>query len=92
MGFLDKINPKATAWSVLRAAIFQGILGAAVGAAAIYFKEKPLTGFWPIPYALWVLGCMVVGAIFEWQVPEDTDILIEMDRDSERDLNSDSTG
>jgi hypothetical protein len=67
MGLLDKINRKATPGSVLRRALASG----AIGAAFFVLFKPAVREAWPVLLPLWVLLCAAVGALAEWQVPED---------------------
>jgi len=74
MGLLDKKNPKATAASVVRQALVCAICGAAV----FFLSAKPsYKESWGITLPIWMLLCATVGAIWEWQVADDS-------RDSDR--------
>lgn len=64
MGLLDKTNPKATAWSVLRAALVSAIVAAIVFVVAFKSSYKEV---WPVTLPLWVLLCALVGGLMEWQ-------------------------
>jgi hypothetical protein len=64
MGLLDKTNPKATAWSVLRSALVSAIVAAIVFFVAFKPSYKEV---WPVTLPLWVLLCALVGGLMEWQ-------------------------
>jgi hypothetical protein len=71
MGLFDKINPKATAKSVLLRAIQFAVLGA----VAFFLLFKPAwREAWPISLPIWCLLCAFVGAVIEWQVPRGPDV------------------
>lgn len=72
MGLLSKTNPKATFRSVLRRAVLQLIIGAALYLLFCLWNEK-LRAIWPLALPLWALGCALVGALFEWQIAEEDD-------------------
>ncbi len=66
-GLLDKINPKATPRSVLRRAVTSALVG-----AAFFLLFKPaVREAWRIVLPVWVLLCAAVGALVEWQVPDE---------------------
>lgn len=70
-GLLAKTNPKATTSSVLRRAIVVAATGAGLFGMLIYFRTEP-TPSWQIKIALWGLACGFLGALFEWQVDDDS--------------------
>ena len=68
MGLLGKTNPKASRVSVLRAATISAIVGTIVFFACF----KPMyQKAWPVALPIWVLLCAFVGALCEWQVPDE---------------------
>ena len=84
MGFLDKINPRATVSSVIHQALVGGISGAVVGAVVVaisyYFampERRSLTDYWPQLVGL-TLVSMFVSAVYEWQVPEEAIGLLDL--------------
>ena len=77
MSLLEKVNAKATPRSVLRQSLTKGFFGAIIGLAMMAFDGRPRSDNWLIPFALWVVLCMVVGAVIEWQVPDDDPELID---------------
>lgn len=69
MGLLDKVNAKATARTVLKRTVVSGLVG-----AAFFLLFKPtVREAWPILLPMWVLLCAAVGALAEWQVPDEVD-------------------
>jgi hypothetical protein len=71
LSLLKKVNQKATAGSVARRALVTGVVGAIIGMAVIVRDGQPLSAPRTIGLSLWVVLCMIVGAVFEWQVPDD---------------------
>lgn len=71
MRFFQKLNPKATWHSVLRRALTTGFVGMLFGLAAMAFDERPRSDAWVIGFVLWITLCSIVGAVFEWQVPNE---------------------
>jgi len=66
MGLLEKTNAKATLWSVVRSAAMSAGVGAIVYGLVIYLRAEP-TEYWQLKLAIWSLGCLLVGALGEWQ-------------------------
>ena len=68
MGLLDKTNPEATLWTVLRA----GVTGIVVGAVVFFamFKAQYIAS-WRVALPIWLLMCAGVAALCQWQVPRD---------------------
>ena len=90
MGFLDKINPRATFRAVIHQAWVGGISGDAVGAVVVatgYCFAMPdrrsLKDYWPLLVGLTLVG-MFVSAVYEWQVSEETidplDLIPQLER------------
>lgn len=84
MGFLDKINPRATVSSVIHQALVGGISGAVVGAVVVAIgycfampERRSLTDYWPHLVGL-TLVSMFVWAVYEWQVPEEVIGLLDL--------------
>ena len=71
MSLLEKVNQKATLRSVLWKSLMKGIAGAIIGLVVMAFDGRPHSDDWFICFALWVLLCMVVGGVVEWQVPDE---------------------
>ncbi len=69
MGFLSKVNPTATLLSVIAQAAIKGVVGCVLGLILCYWKGWP--DHWPLGLLLWSLLSAFVGAVFEWQVPEE---------------------
>ncbi|MBN1588024.1 MAG: hypothetical protein JW888_00750 [Pirellulales bacterium] len=72
MGLLDKTNPKATPWSVLRHAAITGAAGAVIYVVGWWLKGA-FREHWPVELAIWSGLCALVGAVWEWQVPDKND-------------------
>jgi hypothetical protein len=72
MGLLDKTNPKATFWSVLRHALVVGTVGASLYLLATIWKDAE-RDHWLIGLIVWTLLCAFVGGLWEWQVRQDDD-------------------
>jgi hypothetical protein len=84
MGFLDKINPRATGSSVIHQAFVGGISGAVVGAVVVGIRycfampdRRSLADYWPQLVGLTLVG-MFVAAVYEWQVPDDVVELLDL--------------
>jgi hypothetical protein len=71
MGLLDKTNPKTTRGSVIRHALISGVLIALAYLAACVWKPS-LRGAWPIPLPAAALLGAAIGALMEWQLPDDS--------------------
>jgi len=67
MALLDRKNSNATSASVAKHAATCAIVGAIVFFAL--FKPS-YTEAWPITLPIWLLLCAGVGALWEWQVPD----------------------
>jgi len=65
MGLLDKTNPHATLWSVLRHAFVLGLIGAGLYLLVI-LKDDRLREYWI--FLLWISLFAFIGGLFEWQV------------------------
>ncbi len=73
MGFLDKLNPRATVSSVIRHSLVGGIVGA-VGAIVYCLAavgRQSLAEYWPLMIVSTLIS-MFVWAVSEWQVPDET--------------------
>jgi hypothetical protein len=69
MGLFDKVNTKASVMTVLKRATVSGLVG-----AAFFFLFKPAAwAAWPVLLPTWVLLCAAVGALAEWQIPDEAD-------------------
>ena len=69
MGLLDKTNPKATPRTTIKRSIITALMG-----AAFFLLFKPAyREAWPVLLPIWVLLCAAVGALVEWQVPDEPD-------------------
>jgi hypothetical protein len=71
LSLLEKINPKATWQSVLRRSVACGVVGALLGFAVLAGDARPRSDTWVIGFAAWIMLCLFVGAVFEWQVPDE---------------------
>lgn len=71
MSLLEKVNQKATLRSVLWKSLTKGIGGAIIGLVVMACDGRPRSDEWFIGFALWILLCMVVGGVVEWQVPDE---------------------
>lgn len=69
MKFLEKANPNATWQSVLRRSLACGVVGALIGLAVLTGDDRPRSDTWAIGFAAWIMLCVFVGAVFEWQLP-----------------------
>jgi cyanate permease len=67
MGLLDKTNPRATCWTVLRHAFVVGLVAALLYLVAVFW-EGPLREHWVIGLCVWTCLCALVGGLWEWQV------------------------
>jgi hypothetical protein len=73
IGFLTRLNPKATARSVIRRACIMCAVAAALFGLCLIFRPNPKWEPSWIDFA-WTLICAaVVGAVWEWQVPDEED-------------------
>jgi hypothetical protein len=70
MGLLDKTNPNATARRVLFRAIEAAICGGVF--FFIAFKTEYIQT-WKLTLPIWLLLSAFVGAIWEWQVGDESD-------------------
>jgi hypothetical protein len=71
MGLLDKTNPRATRRSVL----LKSTVSAVVGAIVFLLAFKPAyRAAWRVALPIWVLLCAGVGALWEWQVRDESDV------------------
>ena len=75
MGLLDKKNPQATAWSVLRHAFLVGLVGASLYLLAMLCDalNDSLQEHWGIGLSVWTCGCACLGGLWEWQVDDGVD-------------------
>jgi hypothetical protein len=64
MGLLDKTNPNATPWSVLRRAFVMGLIGADLYLLAI-LKDDKLREHWI--FVLWIGLFALLAGLWEWQ-------------------------
>lgn len=80
MSLLEKINPKATWQSVLRRSLACGVVGAIIGLAVLAVDQRPQSDTWAIGFAGWIMLCLFVGAVFEWQVPDESHEPIDAER------------
>lgn len=72
-GFLAKFNSKATLGSMVRRICITCIIAAVIWAFALIFRFNPKwQSSWGM-FALWMACAAVVGAIYEWQVPDEDD-------------------
>ena len=73
MGFLTKLNPNATPRSIVRRAGINCIIAAGLWALAVVFRFNPKfqPNWWA--FALWMACAALVGAVWEWQVPPESD-------------------
>jgi hypothetical protein len=67
---LEKVNQKATWRSVLLRATGAAIVGCLVFFLA--FKVQYIVA-WKVALPIWLLLCAAVGAICEWQVPDESE-------------------
>jgi len=73
MGFLTKLNPNATPRSIVRRAGINCIIAATLWALAVIFRFNPnfQPSWWA--FALWMACAVLVGIVWEWQVPRGSD-------------------
>lgn len=67
MGLLDKTNPRATPWTVLRHGFVVGLVGALLYLLAMLWKDS-LRENWGIGLPVWTCLCAFVAGLREWQV------------------------
>jgi hypothetical protein len=73
IGFLTRVNPKATRWSVVRCACMMVLIASALWGLCLIFRPNPKwQPSWPF-FVLWLCGAALVGAVWEWQVPHEED-------------------
>ena len=71
IGFLARVNPKATARSVIRRACIMVLVAAALWGLCLVFRPNPKwQPSWPF-VILWLCCAALVGAVWEWQVPDE---------------------
>ncbi len=82
MGLLDKLNPRATVSTVIHRSLVGGIVGASVYCLATVGRQS-LADYWPL-MIVFTLISMLVGAVYQWQVPEEPtdlrDLAIRLER------------
>jgi hypothetical protein len=66
MGLLEKRNPNANFWSMLRRASSSAIVAAMVYLLVIYFRDQP-TEHAAVKIALFSIVCGMIAALDEWQ-------------------------
>ena len=73
VGFLTRLNPKATPRSVVHRACITCIASAAIWGLCLIFRPNPKwQASWP-SFVLWLCCAVLVGAVWEWQVPDEDD-------------------
>ena len=72
MGLFDKTNRRATPWSVIRHSLIVALVGACLGVLVVLLNHERSAN-WPLGLIAWTLLCLVVGAVWEWQVGETWD-------------------
>ena len=66
MDLLDKTNPNATFWSVIRHAFVMGVIGAVLY-MLVMLKDERFREHW-IFGILWICLCGFIGGLFYWQI------------------------
>jgi 4-hydroxybenzoate polyprenyltransferase len=66
-GLLEKTNPRATSWTLLKNAVLGAVTGGALYGAVIFFRHEP-TPHWLAKLCAWALGVAMIAALSEWQV------------------------
>jgi len=73
VGFLSKLNGRATPRSILRRAATTCVAAAALWALALVVRPNPnWRPSWPA-FVGWIACAAITGAAWEWQVPDDED-------------------
>ncbi len=67
MGLLNKTNPKATVRTVIRHAVVVSLIGTGLCASILYSNDWQ--GDWPRTLAVSGVLLLLVGGLWEWQVP-----------------------
>jgi hypothetical protein len=74
MGFLVQANSKATASSVIRRACITCAATAGLWGLCVLFRPNPAWQPSWMFFACWLVCAALVGAVWEWQVPDDEDV------------------
>ena len=78
MGLLRKANPKATCRSVCRHAVNVSLIGNSLYASILWWNGSWMD--WPLKLGTSTVLLLLVGGLWEWQVPWDT---LDEDNDSQ---------
>jgi hypothetical protein len=70
VGFLTRVNPKATVRSVIRSACITCVVAAALWGLCLIFRPNPNWQPSWIAFVGWMFCAALVGAVWEWQVPD----------------------
>ena len=73
VGFLTRVNPKATVRSVIRRACIMCVVAAALWGLCLMFRPNPKWQPSLMAFAWWMVCAALVGAVWEWQVPDEED-------------------
>jgi hypothetical protein len=72
-GFLARLNGKATVRSVIRSTCITCVIAAALWLLCLIIRPNPDWRPNWITFAWWLACAALVGAVCEWQIPDDDD-------------------
>ena len=70
MGLLSRANPKATGRTVFRHAVNVSLIGTSLYASILWWNDSWTN--WPLKLGAGAALLLLVGGLWEWQVPWDT--------------------